>query len=247
MFVVPAAGTPEERAAARGLPFSAQELIDEAKRHYANLEKEIAGPWARWKRSWREDERDWRAARREARRAAREARRAWRTEQAAAHAGVGAASTPVGAPSSPPHPPYPAYPPTHYAQQVATGLAVPVAAMASAFLTVAWFQLSAMLVVTGRLFGWAPGLPLWAALLILLLAAMVIGHPIAQVRAALHRTSYPGGSAWLAAWDGILWLGFIAVFAWMAWHLRPELSALAHDLPGAWEKVRGSWQAVRGG
>jgi phage shock protein PspC (stress-responsive transcriptional regulator) len=37
MFVVPAAKTSEERAAARGLPFNAQELVEQAKQHYANL------------------------------------------------------------------------------------------------------------------------------------------------------------------------------------------------------------------
>jgi phage shock protein PspC (stress-responsive transcriptional regulator) len=37
MFIVPTARTPEERAAARGLPFNAQELVEQAKRHYADL------------------------------------------------------------------------------------------------------------------------------------------------------------------------------------------------------------------
>lgn len=53
LFVVPAAGSPEERAAARGLPFSAQGLVDEAKRHYATLERGLQGPWAKWKSSWK--------------------------------------------------------------------------------------------------------------------------------------------------------------------------------------------------
>lgn len=230
MFVVPAAGTPEERAAASGLPFGAQELIDEAKRHYAKLEQELAGPWAQWRHGGGER----RERRREARRAAREARRAWRAHQA--EAAVEA-----------PHTGHPTvhYGPAHYAQQVAAGLAVPVAAFTSAFLAVAWLQLSAQLIVTGRIFGWSPGLPLWASLLLLLLVTFVVGQPISQVRAALHRAPYPGGVAWLAAWDGILWLGFIAVLGWFAWHARPELSALAHDLPGAVEKVRASWQAAR--
>lgn len=37
MFVVPTAKTAEERAAARGLPFNAQELVEQAKRHYGDL------------------------------------------------------------------------------------------------------------------------------------------------------------------------------------------------------------------
>jgi hypothetical protein len=128
---------------------------------------------------------------------------------------------------------------------VAAGLTVPLAAFLSALLIVAWFQLSAQLIVAGSVLGWSPGLPLWASLLILLLATMMIGRPIGHTRAALHRAQYPGGVPWLAAWDGILWLGFIALLGGLAWQSRPELKALVHDLPGAWEKVRASWQVVR--
>ncbi len=39
MFIIPAANTPEERAAARGLPFNAQELVEQTKRHYADLKE----------------------------------------------------------------------------------------------------------------------------------------------------------------------------------------------------------------
>ncbi len=45
MFVVPTAKTAEERAAARGLPFNAQELVEQAKRHYA----EIKDSHQRWR------------------------------------------------------------------------------------------------------------------------------------------------------------------------------------------------------
>jgi phage shock protein PspC (stress-responsive transcriptional regulator) len=44
MFVVPEATTAEERAAARGLPFNAQELVDQAKKHYAGM-KESTQRW----------------------------------------------------------------------------------------------------------------------------------------------------------------------------------------------------------
>lgn len=216
VFVVPAAGTPEERAAARGLPFSAQELVDEAKRHYANLGKELHGPWAHWKAQWGPGWQARRHHRREARRAAREARRAWRAQQA------------------------------RYGQQVATGVVVPVLAFLSAALTVAWAQLAAMLIVTGKILDWSPGLPLWASLSALTLVTMVVTHPINHARAALHRAPYPGGVAWLAAWDGILWLGFVVLVGWLVWKSPgSHVQALAHDLPGAWEKIRASWQASR--
>lgn len=247
VFVVPAAGTPEERAAARGLPFSAQELIDEAKRHYANLEKELHGPWASWKTQWPSGWRARRQHRREARRAARDARRAWRAQQAA---WTTSPAEPMGMPPVPPVPPplhcAPYAPYAHYGQQVATGVVVPLLAFLSAVFTVAWVQLAAMLIVTGKIVDWSPGLPLWASLLALTLVTMVITQPINHARSALHRAPYPGGVAWLAAWDGILWLGFVALLGWLVWKSPgSHLQALAHDLPGAWEKIRASWLASR--
>ncbi len=65
MFVVPTAETAEERAAARGLPFNAQELVDQAKRHYADM-KESHQRW-REKRQRRKERAFWSAGERRAR------------------------------------------------------------------------------------------------------------------------------------------------------------------------------------
>jgi phage shock protein PspC (stress-responsive transcriptional regulator) len=59
MFVVPTAKTPEERAAARGLPFNAQELVEQAKRHYADV-KDSHQRW-RDKRRRRREQAFWKA------------------------------------------------------------------------------------------------------------------------------------------------------------------------------------------
>jgi len=53
MFVVPTAKTAEERAAARGLPFNAQELVEQAKHHYADL-KDSHQRWRDRRRQKRE-------------------------------------------------------------------------------------------------------------------------------------------------------------------------------------------------
>jgi phage shock protein PspC (stress-responsive transcriptional regulator) len=53
MFVLPEASTPEERAAASGSPFNAKEVIDRAKKHYAEGSKH-------WRRQWRRQRREWR-------------------------------------------------------------------------------------------------------------------------------------------------------------------------------------------
>jgi phage shock protein PspC (stress-responsive transcriptional regulator) len=55
MVVIPYATTSEERAAAHGQPFNAQELIDEAKRNYAQFKDSRD-----WKRQWRRQRREWR-------------------------------------------------------------------------------------------------------------------------------------------------------------------------------------------
>jgi hypothetical protein len=129
---------------------------------------------------------------------------------------------------------------------VAAGVVVPVMAFLSAALSVASFQLASMLVVTGKVVDWSPGIPLWSSLLILVLATAVITRPIDRARAALHRAPHPGGLAWLAAWDGILWIGFFAVLCWLAWSSPgSSVQALVRDLPGAWEKIRASWLASR--
>jgi phage shock protein PspC (stress-responsive transcriptional regulator) len=55
MFVVPEANTPEERAAAGGVPFNAKEVVDRVKRQYEKGSRQ-------WHREWRRKQRQWRRA-----------------------------------------------------------------------------------------------------------------------------------------------------------------------------------------
>jgi phage shock protein PspC (stress-responsive transcriptional regulator) len=55
MLVVPFANTGEEHAAAAGTPFNAQEVIDRAKKHYAEFKDS-----KEWRRHWRQQRREWR-------------------------------------------------------------------------------------------------------------------------------------------------------------------------------------------
>jgi phage shock protein PspC (stress-responsive transcriptional regulator) len=55
MFVVPEANTPEERAAAGGMPFNAKEVVDRVKRQYEQGSRH-------WNRAWRRKQRQWRRA-----------------------------------------------------------------------------------------------------------------------------------------------------------------------------------------
>ena len=63
MFVIPYATTPDERAAAQGLPFNAQEVIDQAKKNIKDFSKDFSArhdwmPHWRQRREWR---RQWRS------------------------------------------------------------------------------------------------------------------------------------------------------------------------------------------
>jgi len=50
MFILPEASTPKERAAAGGAPFNAQEIVDRAKRQYADGRKRLRREWRRYHR-----------------------------------------------------------------------------------------------------------------------------------------------------------------------------------------------------
>ena len=58
MFMVPSAHTSAEWAAAHGVPFNAQEVIDRAKRDYARFTENNP---PRWRAEWRRQHRKWRA------------------------------------------------------------------------------------------------------------------------------------------------------------------------------------------
>lgn len=53
MFAVPSAHTSEEWAAAHGVPFNAQEIIDRAKREYGKFAEDSEKTWRRERHTWR--------------------------------------------------------------------------------------------------------------------------------------------------------------------------------------------------
>jgi phage shock protein PspC (stress-responsive transcriptional regulator) len=55
MLVIPFANTGEEHAAAAGVPFNAQEVIDRAKKQYTEFKNS-----KEWRRHWRQQRREWR-------------------------------------------------------------------------------------------------------------------------------------------------------------------------------------------
>ncbi|PYS27135.1 MAG: hypothetical protein DMG11_17405 [Acidobacteria bacterium] len=212
MIIIPYAETSEERAQAYGLPFNAQELVDQARKHYANFKKDSeewwrkSGPggkdWKEWKRSMR---RAANQARRTARQTARQAR--WWAQ---------------GAPP----------PKMDNASQIVTAVMLPVFGIIIAVLTVIFILALISLVTTGAVLGWPVpvGIPLWAGVLILVVLYSAVIGPFKAAFRGWHRWEgrYYG---FPAVWGGTVWLGCLILGFWLAFNYVPEVRYFVESLP----------------
>jgi phage shock protein PspC (stress-responsive transcriptional regulator) len=205
MFVIPYASTSEERAAAHGLPFDAQHLINEAKKHFKE------GP----------------TARRHRQRAARAERRAWRREMRAGRQEMRASMHYGPLPLSPED--------AGYASRVLMGVMIPVAALCNAVLVIVFLVALAQLVTRGAIFGWEPpaDIPLWADILILFVVLHICSTPLRVVRHAAYYTHGPSTNVWFALWGSILWVGFVIVLFWLAYQYWPDLQQFLQEMTEA--------------
>jgi hypothetical protein len=198
--VIPYAKTSEERAAAHGQPFNAQELVDRAKQHYSDFRQNSS----RWQERWRRN----RQARRERRDAIAAERSHWNNPRAREDVG--------------------------YATRLLAGFMVPVFTIMSAVLFVAMMLAILSLLVTGGIFDWTlpHQVPLWAAVIIIAILYQAVHAPLRAASRASYETSAGSRYGWLAAADALMWLGFAALFAWLAYLFVPEVQELFHSLPG---------------
>jgi hypothetical protein len=205
MFVIPYASTSEEHAAAHGLPFDAQHLINEAKKHF----KEGA------------------TARRQRQRAARAERRAWRREMRQGRQEM-RESMRWGLPPLNPED-------AGYASRVLMGVMIPVAALCNAVLVIVFLLALAQLVTRGTIFGWMPPpeIPLWADILIMFLVLHICSTPLRAARHAAYYTYGPSANVWFALWGSILWVGFVVAFFWLAYHYWPDLHTFLGEIADA--------------
>lgn len=210
MFIIPDATTSEERAAAHGQPFNAQQLVDGAKERYAEFRQQSA----RWQEGWRRR----RQLRRERRAAAAE-RAFWRGE--CAHEDVG------------------------YATRVAAGFMVPVFTLIGAALFVVVIIAIVSLFKTGAVFSWAlpHEVPVWGAIVILAIVYQAVHMPLRAASRASYEASAGQRHGWLAAADGVLWLGFAALLFWLAYLFIPEVRSLFESVPFEWRHSLDVWDA----
>jgi hypothetical protein len=211
-FVIPSAETSEERAAARGEPFNAQELIDRAKQHYAQFTggREWRREWRRQHRAWRDQ---WRASR-------WHARADWGGGRWAA---ASAGPAPAG----------------DYGTRMAAGALVPVLGLISVLVFWFWAWAIVSLIITGQVLGQTmpDELPLWMGIVILVVAYHAVAWPLHFARRRAAYSSRGGSVGMMAAWDGVLSLGVGLMIAWIAYHYIPQVREILRIIPDVWDSL----------
>ena len=214
--IIPEAYTSDERAAAHGQPFNAQEIVDQVKRHAVDFAHR--DDWMNWKRQWRQQRKQWR-------RQHREWRRQWRGR--------------VG-----PQPSWSMWNPApspNYATPVWAGALLPLFSLIGVALFACLVYAVLSLVNTGTIDGWPlpAGVPVWAGILILVVLFQIATAPL---RAARHASYYawrqPYG--WVAAWDGLFGMGIAVLFLWLLFrHMPPihDFQELMQNLPEAFRAL----------
>ena len=196
MFLIPYANTTEDMAAARGAPFNAQEVIDQAKKHYSEFKDK-----SEWKKHWREQRRAW--------------RNQWQHNahwwQYNMHSNINqAAQNACGS----------------YGARMIAGVLLPIFSIIAVLLFWGWMLAIISVATTGAIFGWHPPLgntPVWVLLLIMLMLSGVTTAPFKGIRRALtHNMAFPG-MVWIGVLDAVAWIGLSAVIIWFAYHHFPQV------------------------
>jgi phage shock protein PspC (stress-responsive transcriptional regulator) len=128
---------------------------------------------------------------------------------------------------------WPAGAPAAYGAHPAALVTLPIFGLAQMALFLVMIAMLISLVNTGAILDWElpPGMPVWAAALILLVAYQVVVSPI---RAARHWATYPPGAVEpgaLAFWNAVGWLVGLAFAIWLASNHLPEIREFLQRLP----------------
>jgi phage shock protein PspC (stress-responsive transcriptional regulator) len=199
MFIIPVANTSEERAAAHGLPFTAQELVDQAKAKYSAFhDKAVSKAW-------------------------------WKPKKKVPVAT--AAEEPWVAPPSPVMAPMTRH--VGYGTQLLIGVFIPVFAIIRAALGVVLVLGIISLVNYRAIFGlrMPPNMPLWAGVLVLIFVYQVIVTPFRIIRHSWSYSYLPYGHVGAEVWGGIIWLGFLIFFLFLAYEHAPMFREFLDRLP----------------
>jgi phage shock protein PspC (stress-responsive transcriptional regulator) len=201
MFAIPSAHTSEEWAAAHGVPFNAQEIIDRAKREYSKLTEDSEKTWQRERRAWR---------------------RQWRHYGSGWGDGMFIHDAPPPAPGKPV-----GYITRMFAGLFALVFSLITATLLIAFLY-AFFSLLSTGAVLG--WAPPDDIPLWLAIVLLAIAYAAISSPFSALRRSSYAT-VSGYSAHGAGADGLITLALVAVAVWLSYLYWPEARDLIQSVP----------------
>ena len=208
-FVIPSANTSEERAAARGQAFNAQELIDRAKKNYSDFKDS-----REWRQDWRRGRREW--------------KRQWRAMRWQRHWGWGGSS----------HPPAPitgGYGSRVFAGVMVPILTLLSIALFW-FWLYAIYSLVTQNEVLGQPL--PDEVPLWLGIVILVVLYQAAAWPLHVMRRSTYYAIGGAYHGALATFDGLLSLGFVAVGIWLAYNYVPEVREILRSLPDIWDSFR---------
>jgi len=199
--VIPEAYTSEERAAAHGQPFNAQELIDRAKTNYSDFTG---------------NRREWRRAQREARRRWRQNMRDWRWSRWSHWGGVPYVPSPV------------AYGPRMFGGLMMPVLTLLSIGLFWLWLF-SIFSLVTRQEVFGQAL--PDDMPLWLGIVILVVVYQAVAWPLHMMRRSSYHALGGGYHGTVAAFDGILGLAFAGFGIWLAYHYVPEVREFLQQVP----------------
>ena len=223
-FIIPVARTPEEKAAATGPSQTAHDFVRMAREGYYEGMKSFPDRHARreWRRKFRRDMRDW--------------KQNFRWEMGARFGGW----QPDGSPPVPPCPPPPAGFP----------VAFPILSLLKALLFFLCVFAVFSLIFKGSIFGihLLSDLPVWAGVILLILAYKVVVSPIKAMRRACYYRNFGWPYYWhplAELWHGLITLCFLVLFVFLADRFIPGFHQALLAVPGflqqAADAVRHWW------
>jgi phage shock protein PspC (stress-responsive transcriptional regulator) len=213
MFAIPSAHTSEEWAAAHGVPFNAQEIIDRAKREYGKFADDSEKTWRRERRAWR---RHWRSH-----------HGSWGGE------GVFVYDPPPAAPGKP----------VGYLMRMLAGLFALVFSLVTAVLLIGFLYAFFSLLSTGAVLGYTPpdDIPTWLAILLLAIAYAALSSPFVALRRSSYAT-VSGHPHHGAGADGLITLVLVGVAIWLSYLYWPEARDLIQSVPDAFRHLGESFR-----
>lgn len=201
MFVVPFANTGEEKAAAYGMPFNAQELVDRARESYEKYAHRDKEEWERWSKEFSKNSKE------HAHRWKQQWEQQWKQNEP-------------------------------YMGQMGSRVGTFFIALLTMAITLAWVYALISLLTTGAVLGLAiSGIPIWVVIVAMLCLYNLLLWPLRSMQIGGYRGGFQvngrwhGYGGWYGMWDGIMWMGLMALAGWGLYTYVPAVQTFVQNLP----------------